>query len=350
MKKPIQLLMSTVLFALLSSAQAAEFLGVSWSGSVYRIDASDASSMIIGRTGYGVLQSLATDPAGVHYAATDDDELISVDPRTGYSTLVCEAPNLLSARGLEWQSPGYFYVMDSGGWQNNCRLKILETATGDVTLIGETNHEYAEALVMSPGDTLFSWDIHYGLLRVDATTGATTDVDGIEDGEFIKGLAFDPSGQMYGFGGDETYLINRDTGAATLVGESNYGSDVQGVEYHDFTPNECLLLEVENLVGGQTATFTVTGAPEGETIGIVYSLRGGETVVQGQMNYCATLGLGNLKRKSVLGQGPVVGGEYVLEVWVPGRADGLLLYFQAAQKGTCPTECVSNILARVGGH
>jgi len=111
--------------------------------------------------------------------------------------------------------------------------------------------------------------------------------------------------------------------------------------------DECLTLAVNNLVGGEQARFEVTGAPDGEVVAIVYSLRLGQTVVSDQFGYCATFGLGGVNQSSLIAQGAVAGGSFQAQRRVPANASGVTVHFQSAQRGTCPDECLSEVVTQV---
>jgi len=112
-------------------------------------------------------------------------------------------------------------------------------------------------------------------------------------------------------------------------------------------PSDCLTLAVSNLVGGGKAQFDVTGAADGEHIAVVYGLQLGQTKVSGTAGYCATFGLKGVNANKLVTQGTAVNGTFSGTKGIPGGASGLMVNFQAAQRDTCPAECVSNIVSEV---
>ncbi len=106
---------------------------------------------------------------------------------------------------------------------------------------------------------------------------------------------------------------------------------------------DCLDLSISNLVGGSTAQFDVTGAADGEHIAVVYSLQIGQTVVSGTGGYCATFGLKGVSAAKLVAQGKTVGGIFSGTRGIPAGAVGQMVHFQAAQRDSCPSECVSNV-------
>ncbi len=113
----------------------------------------------------------------------------------------------------------------------------------------------------------------------------------------------------------------------------------------------CLELTVDNLIAGEKATLTITGGTPGAKAITLYSTKLGETSVNNFAGYCATFGI-------KINQDKVIGGinrlfntesEITFKVPIPSGASGMEVYFQSAQQGTCPGECVSNLVEAVVG-
>jgi hypothetical protein len=109
-------------------------------------------------------------------------------------------------------------------------------------------------------------------------------------------------------------------------------------------PAPCMNLEVENLVAGQTATFTVSESIQrGDYVAILWGL-GGEPETVNALGYCTTFWF-DVNVNRIVGQGFVdKNSEYVTQVNVPSGLSGLDIIFQATKRGTCPDECMSNFL------
>jgi len=111
--------------------------------------------------------------------------------------------------------------------------------------------------------------------------------------------------------------------------------------------SECLTLTVDNLVAGEQAIFTITNGTPGAKAVTVYGLQAGQTVVNDVSGYCATFGIQGVKKNRVLGglnrafDGT---GEISFNLNIPDNRQGLSVLFQSAQQGTCPDECVSNLI------
>ncbi len=333
------------LFAAPLPAQHDDFVGTGFLGSVYRLDSPTGNADPLLNTGWQFPESMTSDGAGNYYAiARPDRKLLQIDPRTGYATVLHDLQ--IGAQAIAHAGGNTLYLMKRGPWGSTDQFYTLDLSTGAETFIGWTNHVWVEGLALASNGVLYAWDSSDGLCTVDIATGATTDLFPGAGGLFgIYGLAFTPNGDLYG-SGDALYSIDLATGLYTQIGPTwPYG--IRGLAYYDSTPNDCLLLESTPMVAGAPVTFTVSGVPDGSEVGIAYSFQGGTTALTGQAGYCATLGLGNLTIQSLLGSGLIQAGSYQLTLNIPASARGRLVLLQAAQRGTCPGECVSNVLAEV---
>ncbi len=114
----------------------------------------------------------------------------------------------------------------------------------------------------------------------------------------------------------------------------------------------CLDLQVENLVAGQTATFTVSkNVVRGEKVAVVWGLGGSGTTFNNVAGYCAEFGFdlpaGNPSGR-VIDQGYVgIDETFVTQRSVPSGVAGMTILFQAAKHGTCPDVCMSHVIDMV---
>jgi len=114
-----------------------------------------------------------------------------------------------------------------------------------------------------------------------------------------------------------------------------------------FQQVSCLDLTVNNLIAGQQATFTITGGTPGTRAVTVYGTKAGQTIVNNVSNYCATFGIKGVTQSKVLGglnQTFDTNGEISFNQPIPGNASGVHVFFQSAMQGTCPNECISNLV------
>jgi len=138
--------------------------------------------------------------------------------------------------------------------------------------------------------------------------------------------------------------------ATTVVERSGWYIDDVRITADPDVP--CLMLDVANLVGGERATFTVSTGTPGERAVTVYGLRRGETIVNGLGGYCATFGIDGVSQNRVLGginQTFDGNGEIQFEVPIPSGASGRTVFFQSAERNTCPDECQSEVIEEVVG-
>ena len=113
-------------------------------------------------------------------------------------------------------------------------------------------------------------------------------------------------------------------------------------------PGNCLTLAVTNLIAGQQANFQITGGTPGVRAVTVYGLQPGTTKVVDVSGYCATFGIKGVSQSKVIGglnQTFDASGMMTFNVGIPGNASGVNVLFQSAMNGTCPDECMSNLVS-----
>ena len=117
------------------------------------------------------------------------------------------------------------------------------------------------------------------LIRIDKTTGATTDVALITVPD-IEGLGTDPTGQLWGTSGTQgiLYELDKVTGIGSNGRPINNGSDYESVDCYAFSPSVIADLAVTKTVDdaapaeGANATYTVTATNTGPGIATVVQL------------------------------------------------------------------------------
>ena len=110
----------------------------------------------------------------------------------------------------------------------------------------------------------------------------------------------------------------------------------------------CLALGFDQLRTGATTTFTIAQGTPGARVGIAYGFDRGTTSIQDTAGFCATFGIRDVSRRRKVGDLQQVfdqNGEAQVRVRIPQRAAGRRFLFQAAEGGTCPDECVSNVVS-----
>jgi hypothetical protein len=195
----------------LSPLTAQDMIGVTWTGSVVAFDSFTGSSTILGGTSAN-MNSLARDANGTLWTVRRPAaswELATINPTTGSSTAVAPCSDI---RGLAWHQGQLFAVRDGGD-----ELVTIDRTTGAETTIGPIGYSAVQSLASIDGQ-LFAWDVNFGLLGVNASTGAGADVaPGFgTGGASVQWLARRADGRLVG-GDTSIYVIDRTTGVPTSV-------------------------------------------------------------------------------------------------------------------------------------
>lgn len=258
-------------------------------------------------------------------------------------------------------------VADSGGRMRDMRenvLPFLERRGVDLVLTGHS-HSYERSFLL---------DGHYG----DSTTVEPPMIldggDGQDDsdGAYRKpstGLAphegavfvvAGSSGQVSGGPLNHPVMFTSWTRLGSMVIDVNGHRldaaflDSGGSILDTFTirkgeePQPCLNLEVDQLIAGQTASFTVRGGDPGAEAAIVWSNRAGQSILN-TGDWCAIFGfnLPNPLTRVVATGFFDASGIFVAQRLIPPNATGFRVGFQATQGATCPAACMSNVIRAV---
>ncbi len=302
------------------------------------------------------------------------------------------------ANSLEFGDNGDLYAGDAE------TLYSVDRGTGAATVIGPFNLQNGEGM----GDFAFDSanGIMYGIATacvvqssiytIDLATGAatyvcTTDLETPCD----TGLTFDADGNLYALDlvSNQIYSVDLDTcAAATLValpftanygqgltaGEENgwhvaYNADAFRGELYRFDADgnydffgvlepgqiagadveggpvaACLSLEIGPMVGGEKTAFEVGGGEPGHRGVVVWGLGGDASIFEDVNGWCATFGFDvKLKGRKVRIVGSSVfdaNGEMTVNRRIPDNHPGLDVLFQAAERETCPGECMSDVV------
>ncbi len=147
--------------------------------------------------------------------------------------------------------------------------------------------------------------------------------------------------------------ISGDTAIVGADGDDNNGSQSGSAYLFDLDcSNYCLDLVVDNLIAGQQATFTITNGSPRAKAATVYGTKPGQESFNEYAGYCATFGIKGISQDKVIGglnRTFDANGEITFRRSIPGNLSGRRLFFQSAQKGTCPDECMSNVVEMVVG-
>ena len=112
----------------------------------------------------------------------------------------------------------------------------------------------------------------------------------------------------------------------------------------NFAPASCIDLSEDQFIGGEPTTWTISNGAPNAVVALVYGLKAGTTNVDDVMGYCATFGIQGVSQSKVICQSKFDGaGNASCKKFIPA-AFKREVFMQAAQRDTCPDECVSNIL------
>jgi len=170
------------------------------------------------------IMAAASVGAGTMYATNDsNDSFYRLDLTTGTGILIGPSGVVLSFTGLAFDtSTGTMYVSDAYDHPIN-GLGIVDLSTGVVNMVGShVNSNNIHGLAYdSVNDVLYGSDTMPcgGLAVVDRSTGESACIGPYVVTTGISGLAFDPATDtLYGIDEDSLYVIDRASGAATLIG------------------------------------------------------------------------------------------------------------------------------------
>ena len=190
--------------------------------------------------------------------------------------------------------------------------------------------------IVAVGATQASWRGYIGKAYLfDAATGEQivrmAPSDGQPDARFGSAIA-----------------IQNDVVAVGAQADFNNGAPTGSAYIFDANSTDtCLNLKVENLVAGEVAQFTIRDGPRGAKAITVVGIRRGETIVNNYAQYCATFGIKGVKAINIIGGTKRrfdEDGNMTFRLKIPRIASGLKVLFQTAQRGTCPDECMSNLV------
>lgn len=200
-------------------------------GRIYVIDPIAATVMLVGNTGLGRVGGLALAPNGTLYAASggsgNPGTLYTVNRATGAATLVGPISGIPAVGALAFSAGGTLY---GGGWNGSIppsgsgRLVTIDPATGavltDVDQSGSGN-AFTPGLAFSPTGELFgsrggSTGHTEDLVIIDVATGVQTPIGSAT--QPITDIWFGSIGDLYAVSSDGDVLtIDPTTGTQTLL-------------------------------------------------------------------------------------------------------------------------------------
>jgi WD40 repeat protein len=213
-----------------------DIVAVSWNTTnspVSLLDRTTGDRQVVGSSGFQRLNSLARDPGGTLFSVAGNNQLVTINPNSGAGT---GGPllSVVDVRALAFSPAGQLFAIQDGGTGASDRLFTIDTNTGTGTLIGAMRYAGVQGLEFFSDGTLYGWEVGSGtgsgagLIRIDPSTGAATDIDPFTDGSSqIQSLAFGEGTALYG-AGDGLYAIDILNGAAILIGQRQF-ADIRGI-------------------------------------------------------------------------------------------------------------------------
>ncbi len=204
--------------------------GRSEQGVFLTLDQSQGQGTVVGATGYDELTGLALRPSNnIIYgtiATSASTTLMRVDAETGEAYPVAVIPvSNLRAIAFDRNDDLYGVQFTTGG-----KLYRIDLASGDTTLVGNTNLTLLSGLAINPLDgTLWASRVSQAIYKIDKTTAATTLVGNSGIAETAD-LEFDAAGNLFGLAGfapgkvSDFLQINPTTGKAVKLGTTGFKS------------------------------------------------------------------------------------------------------------------------------
>jgi hypothetical protein len=204
------------------------------------IDVGTAAATVVAQVGSPIVAGLADDPSSGLFYSTDTgtNNLVTIGPSNGATTVIGPTGvGLLHGLALDPTS-GILYASDADGFGPSNLWRVDKT-TGAAVLVGPMGFNSVAGL-----DFDHTTGVLYGsrsgadaagfLITIDLSTGAGMLVG---SSTRLAGLAFDINGQLYGQdnggvsdGISRLYLVDKNTGAATLIGPIVSGN-VLGIDF-----------------------------------------------------------------------------------------------------------------------
>ena len=217
----------------------ADFIGVAWSGLVYRVNEQSGAAVQINSVTFG-LNSLAGPYQGNLYT-TAADALVTIDPTTGAKLGSVTMP-ISDFRAAAFSPDGELFlshtIIDRGTGSFKSELMKANIQTGNLTSLGVLTLGIG-AMTFSSDSTLYGWDIGasglgdgFGLVKLATDGSGFVDVNpaiGTPRGD-IQSIEFAPNGILYG-ARDRLFTIDLGTGAWTPVGSQTFAWDIRGIAY-----------------------------------------------------------------------------------------------------------------------
>jgi len=302
----------------------------------------------IGSTGISdFVNSIEFGGDGTLYASAANT-LYTLDQDTGAATSVGShnITNGETINDMAWDGSQMWGIGSICGTQSS--LWTIDLSTAEATFVCTTDVAGAcdVGLTVGADGTVFGHDLVNDIIyEVDPGDCSTNTIINLPfDSNFGQGLtssdtanyhvAFNNNafaGELYEFDSSGNFDF-----LGTLEPLQIGGADVEAAA--------CLSLDVDELIGGRSASWNVSGATPGAQVAVVFGFQPGQTVVDDQLGFCATFGIDGVNQNRLICLSTADGnGNVSCQRNIPTAAVGRRVLSQAAERGTCPEECTSSI-------
>ncbi|HLY29116.1 MAG TPA: hypothetical protein VKQ72_22415 [Aggregatilineales bacterium] len=215
-----------------------------------QVTGSKITTQDIGSTHGGSCDTLALSPSGTLYSMCGplfgDEQLATIDPKTGRATLFGTAVPGLAVMSLDFASNGTLYAVGDcnpapttkectpGSDPNYNSLYTVDVKTGAFTRVGATGApQFFMDLAFDSNGKLYGVTTTLGssmvpaiLYSIDPATGKATKIVNLVGSNSLMGLAFGPDGKLYATDYAKNpglYLIDMTTGFETAIAALPFG-------------------------------------------------------------------------------------------------------------------------------
>ena len=216
---------------------ADQIFAVGWPSQAYSIDSATGVAHGIGTVSPIAVNDLARSPAGVLYTINSTN-LLTVDPVTGAGTVLTpinlhsSGNSYISVPAMAFSPAGVLYLInrDENSPFPSDRLYTLDVNTGQGQLVGFTGlTPHMQGLACASSGTLYGWHTEVGLVTINTSTGAATDVNpAVGATANLQCLGFSPNGNLYG-AQMALYVLNLNDGLPSLIGGTL--ADIRGLAF-----------------------------------------------------------------------------------------------------------------------
>ncbi len=215
-----------------------------------QVNGNQVTTRDIGSTHGGSCATLALSPSGTLYSMCGplfgDEQLATIDPKTGWANLFGKAVPGLAVMALDFAANGTLYAVGDcnpaptthectpGSDPNYNSLYTVDVKTGAFTRVGATGApQFFMDLAFDRNGTLYGVTTTLDpsmvpaiLYRIDPATGKATKIVNLVGSNSLMGLAFGPDGKLYATDFTQNpglYLIDMTTGFETAIAALPFG-------------------------------------------------------------------------------------------------------------------------------